>query len=55
MKYEDIFTAENVLFLANLTDRAQKYCVEKKVEISVENIEKARQWLFKKQQELANA
>lgn len=51
MKYEEIFTSENVLFLAKLTDKAQKYCNEKKVEISVDNIEKARQWLFKKQLE----
>ena len=52
MKIEELFYTENVLFLAKLTDKAQKYCKEKKVEISVDNIEKARQWLFKKQLEV---
>lgn len=54
MNYEDMFKEENVLFLAKLTDKAQKYCLEKKVELSVDNIEKARQWLFKKQLEVAS-
>lgn len=51
MEYNEIFNQDNVLFLARITDKAQSYCREKKVEMSVENIEKARQWLFKKQLE----
>jgi hypothetical protein len=53
MRYEELFHPENVLFLANITDKSQKYCQDKGVELSVENIEKARVWLFKKQLEVA--
>lgn len=53
MRYEGLFHPENVLFLANITDKSQKYCEEKSVDLSVENIEKARRWLFKKQLEAA--
>ena len=53
MRYEELFHPENVLFLTNITDKSQKYCQDKGVELSVENIEKARVWLFKKQLEVA--
>lgn len=55
MRYEDLFKQDNVLFLANLTDKAQDYCKQKGVDMSIENVEKARVWLFKRQQEVANA
>ena len=56
MEYSELFSdRNNVLFLAKITDKAQKYCLEKKVELSVDNIEKARQWLFKQQQEVVDA
>lgn len=52
MKKEiDLSASDNVLFLAKLTDKAQSYCREKKVELSLENVIKARDWLFKKQLE----
>ncbi len=52
MKNEiDLSASDNVLFLAKLTDKAQSYCKEKKVEICVENVIKARDWLVKKQLE----
>lgn len=51
MTYEEAFGGDEVLFLAKLTDKAQKYCKDKGVEMNVENIEKARRWLFKKQLE----
>jgi hypothetical protein len=51
MKKEELFSNENVLMLAKLTDKAQRYCREKNVEINIENVEKARDWLFKKQLE----
>lgn len=51
MKKEEVFTADNVLFVAKLTDKAQAYCKEKKVELTLENVLKARDWLLKKQLE----